>query len=69
MVNMNETIQQIKRVGATNVRAVPMPGRSINEDHQIEIREGGTWHPIVTGLTKKMAEDLIGQSTNKVILG
>ena len=70
MINLNETIQTIKRVGTNNVRTVPMPGQSVNGDqYQIEIMEGTCWRPIVTGVTKRTAEDLIAQATNKVILG
>lgn len=69
-INVNEAIQQIKRVGSTSARAVPMPGQSVTEgDYQIEINEGGSWRPIVTGIKKKIAEDIISQAVNKVILG
>lgn len=70
MINVNEAIQKIKKVGQTNARAVPMPGQSVADgNYQIEIKEGSSWHPIVTGIKKRMAEDLINQAVNKVILG
>lgn len=69
MINLSEAVAKIKKVGSTNARAVPMPGKTIQQDHQIEIKENNNWTPILTGITKKMAEDLISQATNKVILG
>jgi hypothetical protein len=69
-VNMNETIQKIKKVGEANVRSVPMQGQSVQDgQYQIEIREGSTWTPIVTGVKKQVAESIISQAVNRVILG
>lgn len=68
--NLNEAVQKIKSVGGTNVRTVPMAGQSIQGGQfQIEINEGGAWSPIVSGVSKKIAEDIINQSINRVILG
>ncbi len=68
--NLNEAIQKIRQLGASNARVVPMPGQSVLDgNHQIEINESGTWHVIVTGIRKKMAEDVIAQACNRVILG
>jgi len=69
MINLNEAIQRIKKAGSTNVRAVPMPGKNVNEDHQIEIKEGNTWLPIVDGIPRSAAMDIINQATNRTILG
>lgn len=69
MINLNETIQRIRAVGAHNARSVPMAGESIDGQHQIEIKEDSGWQPIVSGITKRTAEDIISQATNKVILG
>ncbi len=69
MINVQETIQAIKQAGAARARAVPMLGHNLDGQHQIEIMEGGTWSIIAQGLSKKMAEDLIRQSLNRVILG
>lgn len=68
--NLNETVNKIKQVGTTNVRSVPMQGNDpVNGQYQIEIYDGGTWKPLVTGLKKAMAEDIIKQALNRVILG
>lgn len=70
MLNVNEAIQRIKTIGANNVRIVPMDGQPINDgNHQIEIRTGAGWEVIVTGVKKRMAEDIVNQAVNKVILG
>jgi hypothetical protein len=69
-VNVNEAIQKIKSAGATNVRVVPMSGQNINTgDYQIDLQSNGQWSTIVTGIKKSMAEDLVNQATNRVILG
>jgi hypothetical protein len=68
--NLNETIQQIKAAGANNARAVPMSGQSVaNGDYQIEIKESNSWKVVMSGIKKQMAEDLIAQAVNRVILG
>jgi hypothetical protein len=69
-ININEAIQKIKAVGPKNVRVVPMPGQNVNSgDYQIEVLNGGSWSSIVLGIKKSMAEDIINQATNRVILG
>jgi hypothetical protein len=70
MININEAIQQIKTAGASKVRVVPMPGANVlSGDYQIEILGSGGWAAIVTGIKKSMAEDIVSQATNRVILG
>jgi len=72
LINVNEAVQKIKACGNKNVRLVPMPGQSINDgDYQIETLNESTkqWAPIISGIKKKMGEDLIRQTINKVILG
>jgi hypothetical protein len=69
VANINEAVEAIKRVGGTNARIVPMPGQDVNGRQQVEIREGTSWNPVVTGVSRKMAEDIIAQAVNKVILG
>ena len=69
MIDLNEAIQKIKKVGPTNARAVPMPGKRIDEEYQIEVREYSTWRPIVSGITKQTAEGIIQQAINRLICG
>ena len=68
-VNLNEAVNAIKRVGATNARVVPMPGQRHDGQQQIEIREGNEWIVVASGLSTRMANDIIQQATNRVILG
>ena len=68
--NINEAIQKIKQVGATNTRIVPMPGQTaLDGKQQVEICEAGNWRAVVVGVTRKMAEDIVAQASNRVILG
>ncbi len=68
--NINEAVHKIKLVGGSNVRIVPMPGNdALNGLQTIEIRENGSWSSVGTGVTKRIAEDIISQATNRVILG
>lgn len=69
-INVNEAIQKIKKVGSQSVRTVPMPGQSVDGgDYQIEIQVNGQWESVVAGVKKPMAEDIIRQATNRVLLG
>jgi len=69
-VDVNTATRQIKEVGATNVRITPMSGQSVMEgDHQIEINQNGTWSPIVTGVKRTIAEQIVSQALNRVICG
>lgn len=69
IANINEAIQKIKSIGSINTRIVPMEGQTITGSCQIEIKENGLWSPVVTGVTNKIAENIIAQATNRVILG
>lgn len=66
---MNEAVTRIKKAGSSKVRAVPISGGNIDGDYQIEVMEDAGWVAVVSGLKKAMAEDLISQSLNRVLLG
>lgn len=69
-MNINEAVQKIKKVGVNNVRVVPMDGQSVKDGlHKIEIKDGGIWTTVLEGMHRRMAEDLVSQAVNKVILG
>ena len=69
-VNVNEAVQRIKAAGSSNVRAVPMEGQNVQTGrYQIEIMESGTWVSIAECPNKKIADDIISQAVNNVILG
>ena len=51
-------------------RIIPMVNQNALDGlQQIEIKENGNWSTVVTGVTKKMAEDIVGQAVNRTILG
>ena len=69
-MNLNDAVQKIKKAGTAKVRIIPMSGSNINTgDYQIEVLEESSWHPILSGIKKQMAEDLVAQATNRVICG
>lgn len=69
-VSISEAVSAIKKAGAINTRISQMPGATIDGLHQIEIQSApGVWTPVVTGLKRQMAENLIKEATNRVILG
>lgn len=66
-MNINEAI---KAAGPRNVRIVPMPGQpAISGLHSIEIRQANGWVAIVSGLQKAIAENIVREATNRIILG
>jgi hypothetical protein len=68
--NLNDAIQTIKKVGVNKTRIVPMEGQSPLEGQQeIQVLRDGKWESVVTGLSRKMAEEFVAQAANKVILG
>ncbi len=70
MINLNETINTIKKIGASNTRIVPMENQNpLDGNVSIEVRLDGNWSPVVSGIKKSTAEDIIRQATNRVILG
>mgnify|MGYP001594996388 CR=1 FL=1 len=62
--NINDAIQKIKSLGLSNTRIV-----SSGEKSCIEVRENGQWNKVIVGVTQRIAEDIVAQATNKVILG
>lgn len=69
-VNVNEAVAKIKAVGSTNVRAVPMNGQNVHDGaYQIEIKQNDNWVIIAECPNKKIADEIIIQATNNVILG
>jgi hypothetical protein len=69
-INVNEATRKIKEVGSANVRAVPMAGQDVQiGSYQIEIRKNDIWEIVAECPNKKIAEDIISQAVNNVILG
>lgn len=70
VINVNEATQRIKKAGANNVRVTPCPGQHVQTgQHQIEICEDNSWIVVAVCPNKKIAEDIVSQAVNKVILG
>lgn len=70
MIDMNEAVLKIKAAGSKAVRVVPGPGQSVDGGlYQIEILESAGWSTLVQGLTKQVAESMVNQAVNRVILG
>ena len=65
ILNINEVVAKIKKTGAANARTVEAGDGSC----KIEIRENGQWEPLITGISRKIAEGILQQATNRVILG
>lgn len=69
-INVNDAVSAIKKAGVVNTRVTQMPNQSLDGLHQIEVQTTpGVWQPILMGIKKTMAEDIIRQATNRVILG
>lgn len=69
-VDVNHAVAKIKNVGSKNVRSVPMEGQNVHDGaYQIEIKENNNWVVIAECPNKKIADDIISQATNNVILG
>ena len=64
-ININEAVENIKKVGVSNTRIIP----GTNGKCQIEINESGNWRTIVASVDKKMAESIVSQASNRTILG
>ena len=67
MINLAKTIDRMTKAGRNNLRCV-LASHS-NDGYIIEINDGGVWSPIVKGITKSIAEDLLKQASNRVICG
>ncbi len=69
-MNINDVVAQIKSVGVNEVRVTTMEGQScIDGDCQIDIRQSGAWNTILSGVKRTMAENIVRQSRDRVILG
>lgn len=64
MVNLKETIQKITLAGVNNARSVPD-----GDSFKIEVKRGGVWQPIASGLTESIANDILKRAANRTILG
>lgn len=63
-MTIKETAEKIRTVGAQNVRKIVSTGGLID----IQINENGTWKTLTT-VNAAMADDIIRQASNKILLG
>ena len=63
-MDMHAIIKQIKDAGANNVRIVDK-----NDNCAIEVYSYGQWKQVISGIKHSMAEDIVSQSTGKLLLG
>ena len=68
-VNINSVVEEIKKVGQSNVRIVPMPGSTVDGLQMIEVRSGSEWKCVAENVSRSIANDLVRQASNRVILG
>jgi hypothetical protein len=64
MATIKEAVDKIRQVGTTNARITPVGNRC-----KIEIYTGKEWVTLLSNLERNIAEDVIRQATNRVILG
>ena len=70
IVDFSQIINQLKAAGIKNIRIIPMEGQSVLDGNQrIEILKDGQWVAVVSNISKKIAEDMVKQAGNRVILG
>jgi hypothetical protein len=65
MSRFSEAVKKVREVGASNARIVPTQGRKF----KVEILSNGSWVTVLRDLEHPIAEDVIRQATNKVLLG
>lgn len=63
-MNMKEIISQLRQAGKKNIRIVQQ-----QEECTIEVNNGSSWSPVLSGIKKDLAEDIVQQSVGNVLLG
>lgn len=64
MATIKEAVDKIRQVGTNNTRITPVGNKC-----KIEVNIGGNWAALLSNLDRNVAEDIIRQATNRVILG
>lgn len=61
---MDAIINQVRAAGRGN-------SRMVSEDHtySIQIKKDGTWKTVIDGLTQGIAEQILKEGNNKLLLG
>lgn len=70
MIDLSNAHVAIRIAGGSNVRIVPMEGQSVTDgDYQILVNKDQNWQPVVVGVKKIIAEQIVAQALNRVICG
>lgn len=64
--NISEAVHRIRVAGPDNVRRIP---GNDPQSFTIQINENGQWVSVVKDVSQTVAEDVMRQATNRVILG
>ena len=69
MINIDEAVSAIKKVGTRNARIVSMStNKSQTGPQQLEIQENGIWKVIADNISYKTANNIISKATNRLIV-
>ena len=69
-INVNDAVQAIRKAGSINTRISQMAGETMDGSHQIEVQNSpGIWQVVLVGIKKPLAESIVREATNRVILG
>lgn len=64
MVNLTETVNAIKAAGPLKVRIVPQTGEHYETGlYVIEILKESSWCPILSGVPRQTADNLVNQAS------
>lgn len=65
MFNVTEAVNKVKAAGTSNTRIVDKDGGKC----AIEVNVNGAWTAIADNISRKIAEDIVGNAANRVICG
>lgn len=65
MATVKEAVEKIRQVGVDNARITQLG----NGKAKIEVKTKAGWVSVLSNINSRIAEDILRQATNKVILG
>lgn len=68
-MNLTEVVAKIKSAGKDKVRIVAEDSNQPMAKQLIQVMENGCWVTILSSPEKQLAEKVVGQAVNRVILG
>lgn len=66
MANYKDAVNRIREAGSGNTRISPIPN---SRKVKVEIKVNNSWVTVLRDLDQTIAEDVLRQATNKVLLG